>query len=929
MRWAGAVVGAVLAALAGAAVPAEPSADELVARLGADDYRTREAAQRALWARGRAAVPALERAVRGPDPEAARRAREVLDRFGWGIYPDTPPAVLDLIRTFRHGHADPSRNDDIRRAALHDLVKLGRPGLDAVGAILSRDIPPEARGPLVANVTALVRREVPLLLFAGKTAEADALMALHAAGTSPAGAADFTAYRVLCGDLPAATAAARARFDAGRKPDSARLLLVHLYRAGGQWAKARDVAAPLPTAEDEASLKEILLEDEGDWAALADLAPGREFNHPEAVRLSLLRLAGRAAKFEEAAKKLRSDADELTEQQDVFDAAVALFANHRADAATELLLEKRQHLAVLSEVLIARMRYKDALELIGARDKDKVPNEQRVEFDLRRARVLMATGYRDDAVQLFEQVARGLRAADRARAGGYLFGATARALVRTELRLGLRDLACEHAAQFVGANAEVPEAGTQGESPFELLFPDVPAAAETLFAVLRAKGVPGPQAGKTLARVRDLLAGTADRAAVDGAAKLLTESAAALPDFGAAPNISDGTSSTIRFEPSGRALKARRFLALALVCRAAKRPADTEAAFERAAALTEGAGGDASGARSWVYGAPDPARVWIEWGEFRAAEGRHRDAAAAFEAGWKRFPDQPLPLFLSGRALVRAGDAKEGARRTELAHWVGLGNEKVRGRFLDELVRRGEAAAIRREVALLTRACWSHDHYFGNVMNQCARGSALVNDFATAETCGQRSLLVVLRHPGVFFVDPSGYLNVPHDLLAFRARALARAGKFAECATAARTVLAVTPGHLELVTGLVPDLARAGRTKDADELFERAWAAHEKALKDFPDGPAARHALAVLAGHCNRKLDDGLKHARAALAFDPALPAYREALAEVHFRRGARPDALKLMEALAAEHPRSALYRRQLSRYESSPFDAPWPHTNE
>ena len=187
---------------------------------------------------------------------------------------------------------------------------------------------------------------------------------------------------------------------------------------------------------------------------------------------------------------------------------------------------------------------------------------------------------------------------------------------------------------------------------------------------------------------------------------------------------------------------------------------------------------------------------------------------AVFEAGWKLYPHQPLALFLSGRSLVKAGDTKEGERRTELALWVSLGNEKLRGRFLDELVRRGEAKAIRREVALVLKACWSHDHFFGNVMNQCARGSALVGDFATAETCCQRSLLVVLREPGVFFVDTAGYLNVPHDLLVFHARALLSANKVDEAMTAARAVLAVTPGHLDLVTGTVPELDRRRRAEE-------------------------------------------------------------------------------------------------------------------
>ena len=85
-------------------------------------------------------------------------------------------------------------------------------------------------------------------------------------------------------------------------------------------------------------------------------------------------------------------------------------------------------------------------------------------------------------------------------------------------------------------------------------------------------------------------------------------------------------------------------------------------------------------------------------------------------------------------------------------------------------------------------------------------------------------------------------------------------------------LLTVTPGHLDFVTGVVPELDRRGKKKEADELFDRAWDAYQKVLADYPNGPSASHALAALAGHCQRKLDDGLKHAKAAVAADPGSP---------------------------------------------------------
>jgi tetratricopeptide (TPR) repeat protein len=896
-----------------------PTVEELVADLGSPVFATREKAQRELWKRGEEAIPALEKVVKGEDPEAAGRAKELLDKFAWGILPDTPPAVLKLIRQYQAGDPNPERAEEVRKGAIGSLLKYGRTGVSAVRAILRKDIPVETRERLTASVTALVRREVPLLLVAGKTADADELVSLHAIGTTTDGAADYAAYHTVRGDLPAAIAHVEALVKAGRKTETVKLVLVYLYRAAGLWAKARDLTDDIPDdPESSVNFKEVLLEEEGNWSALADITPNRDFNHPDAVRLTLMRLAGRKEKFDEAARKVRADADELSEPSDVMDAAVALLCNHRATDATDLLLEKKKNLGLLSEILISRMRYKDALDLLGggAKEKETIPPAERLEFNLRRARVLMTAGKKDEAVQLFEEVARGLAPASAERnrdRGERSFSRAARQLIRTEVRVGLRDLACEHAALFVPPNDAASTIGSSaGESPFELLFPNDTVAAEALYHVLRAAKVPGDQPGASMIRTRDLLSGTASPAAVEQAVKLLRQAAATAPG-------------------SSKLMNARRYFALAMICRVAKRGEDAEAAFKASAELTATAedAAEAAGARSWVYGAPDPARVWLEWGEYLSDVGRHRDAAAVFEAGWRQYPDQPMPLFMWGQALKSAGDTKEGERLIELSHWAALGNEKVRGRFLDDLVRRGEGKAIKREVPLITKACWSHFHTFGNVMNQCARGLILVNDFAMAETCGQRALLVVMRKPGIYFVDTGAYLNFPHELLVLHSRALLNAGKLDEAMTAAREVLAVTPGHLELVTGIVPDLDRRGHKKEADELFDSAWAAHESVLKTYPESAAARGSLAQLAGQCNRRLDEGLKYAKAAVASDPGAPGYREWLAEVHFRRGERNDALTVMQKLYDEQPRNPLYKRQLARYRTAAFDSPWPYAVE
>jgi len=64
--------------LALVALAGEPTIDQLVERLGADDYQAREAATKALIAHGTAAIPALEKAVQAEDVEVRMRAGRAL-----------------------------------------------------------------------------------------------------------------------------------------------------------------------------------------------------------------------------------------------------------------------------------------------------------------------------------------------------------------------------------------------------------------------------------------------------------------------------------------------------------------------------------------------------------------------------------------------------------------------------------------------------------------------------------------------------------------------------------------------------------------------------------------------------------------------------------------------------------------------------------
>src|SRR5262245_66247456 len=94
---------AVLVQVPGAGPPA-PLPSEIarwVEELGDDSFAVREAASKRLVAAGARAEPALLKALDSKDAEVLKRAKAILAEFKWGIYPDTPERIVELIRAYR------------------------------------------------------------------------------------------------------------------------------------------------------------------------------------------------------------------------------------------------------------------------------------------------------------------------------------------------------------------------------------------------------------------------------------------------------------------------------------------------------------------------------------------------------------------------------------------------------------------------------------------------------------------------------------------------------------------------------------------------------------------------------------------------------------------------------------------------------------
>ena len=144
-----------------------------------------------------------------------------------------------------------------------------------------------------------------------------------------------------------------------------------------------------------------------------------------------------------------------------------------------------------------------------------------------------------------------------------------------------------------------------------------------------------------------------------------------------------------------------------------------------------------------------------------------------------------------------------------------------------------------------------------------------------------------------------------------------------------RESLDALPGGTDQLITAVASLDKVGRTAYATALFRRAFDAYRRVLTDFPESAWARHSAAWLASGCGREPALALTYAREAVAAEPQVRAYREGLAEAHFRRGDRDAAASLMAGLVAEDRRGAHYKRQLQRYKTADLASPLPENDD
>jgi hypothetical protein len=858
-----------------------------VNNLGAADFEARQAATDVLWRAGAAAEEALKNAAKSSDPEVRTRANALLTRLRLGIRPDTPPDVAALIDQFRFG-----ASAQLKRQALVELQAKGH--WRAILTLLRGERDVATRKALATAIAAEASKLIRPLVERGELDEAEEVLELVA--LSEAGIAQLTLFLIETGRLEAAVAKAR-RTASTEGGDENWSRLAYLLRASG------DMPGAVEAAEQTSDLflKANFNAEAERWDAAGKIAAELFKQYPTRLETAAFaatfhRLAGNQAEYQGTLDALMKVAniervkrnEPLNNPQDPFDAnpsrvgltyvwvaAETLLVNGRVNEAIEIL--KRTNPKFAHALLWRQHRHRAALEFVGIEPQTEL---NRAWLDKLPALPGDATAQQEPRFSLAGQVARELRELGRKEQLEQLV-TMLREFAKPTNDRGRRLAALALLEWQLGR------------------YDDVPRDALTAIAA----GYPRPAVFSSLLKQHGSLAETwfdlwtsmdpvADREKLFAQAVWLV---AAQPPAGRLPEdwrqlVTSAGESLGNLPPPDRL---RRLLLLAQTSeirgdRELARKYYGQASEVDAATATR-LGDLAVRDKDWQAAAEAYAR---------AAKGTASEAIATFLQGYCL---AQLDQDAKGRELMRAGRLAALAPEMRMALVAGLQERGLKDAAVEQL------QLVRRTALPDSGPAASAAQQHGNLISAATPGEA---------AAAWRHLQLHVLNATTNYSEVEGYLLLGHMIHKVRAAAAVAAKDRARIEEELAACENLVPGDVQATVELAPKLNQAGFAELADELLARGMRTHEAVMEAFPESATYFNNAAWMCARAQRKLDRALELAQRAIELMPQEASYQDTLAEVHFQRGDRGQAVAAARQAVEFAPHSALFAKRLKHFE-------------
>ena len=836
--------------------------------LGDADFTTRENAHKNLWKAGSDAEEQLKVALKGDDAEIRKRSLELLEKFKWGIYHDSPIVIIDLIQAYQSGTLQD------KEKSIAKLIEMGGLGVKSVIKIINAEEQEDVRNSVLSYASKSVSKVIPYLIEKNEFKFLDQILQMMLENRAEGVFSNYAVYAILS----ASTDKIINQLSKNKPPKISdeinKEILAYLYRSKGEHNDALKFAKESKNPE----LYTQLALEASKWKVVLDTDhfPDDLLLGKLGYKLAMYRLANEKMEFDGAKKTLMEIAEELTGKdkngvestEQLFQAAKIALLNYMVPEGIDSLLKNKKRMMV-AEIYASRFEFDKIKSLI---EEAKTENAKDVPaLEIHWAKILYGLGEKEQALKILDQYSS--RIADKSEGDWPL------KLVHAWILIKKRDRALDDAASYLQKIEHREASGRM----LNKMFGDDSEFYDPLFRFFFKKKNT-ETALAVIKQINDLHEKKLESNAV---VKLVDE----LLEYASTVTAEESVSLK---NAAGAILK--------------KYGLDEK--------LKELA--DKFGSETIMLSLADLYAEKKEWAKARDS----------FKVAWDKDKSKSIIAFMIAKMEENIGDKAQASKWKDLSTWAPLGNEQVRLDFAYALGKRNYVDDALIQFDLVSKTGEPGSYSVGASSRALASRLIEKKSFEKAADGYELAMLRCMT-PFVSFTQSQAYVNVPSLIARLRCRAAIDTGDFDKVDSFASKAFDLQPGEVELPILVYQPLIAKGKKELADKIFASAKKSIQKVGDDYPNCAWAHNSAAWLSACCKSDLIWGLNQAEMAIKLDGKSAAHLDTLAEVLFQLKRQKEAVEAQTKAVALEPTKIYYKKQLKRIQNGDPSVDRPEEND
>jgi len=836
--------------------------------LGDADFVARENAHKNLWKAGSDAENQLKIALKGDDAEIRKRSLELLEKFKWGIYHDSPIAIIDLIQAYQSG------NLQDKEKSVAKLIEMGGPGVKSVIKIINAEDQEEVRNSVLSYASKVVSKVIPYLVEKNEFKLLDQILQVMLENRAEGVFSNYAVYAYLSSSTDKIIKELAKNKSPKISDDINNEILAYLYRSKGESIEALRFAKESKNSELytqlalEASKWKVVLE--------TDHFPDDLLLGKLGYKLAMHRLANETVEFDKSSKTLVEIADELTGKdknevestEQLSQAAKIALLNYMVPEGIKYLLKNKKRMMV-AEIYASRFEFEKIKSLIEEAKNENAKDVPALEIHW--AKILYGLGEKEQALKTLDYYSN--RIVDKSEGDWPL------KLVHAWMLIKKKDRAFDDAAKYLQKMEHREAAGRM----LNKMFGDDSEFYDPLFRFLfKKKNTETAQS--VISQINDLHDKKSD---LKGIEKLVDE----LLEY----------ASTVTSEES---------ISLKNAASAILKKYGLQEKLKELA--------DKFGSEAILLSLADLYSEKKEWVKARDS----------YKAAWDKEKSKSIIAFMIAKMEENLGDKTQASKWKDLATWIPLGNEQVRLDFSYALGKRNYVDDALVQFDLVSKTGEPGSYSVGAASRALASRLIEKKSFEKAADGYELAMLRCMT-PFVSFTQSQAYVNVPSLIARLRCRSAIEVGDFVKADFFASKAYDLQPGEVELPILVYQPLIAKGQKELADKIFATAKKTIQKVGDDYPNCAWAHNSAAWLSACCKSDLIWGLSQAEAAIKLDGKSAAHLDTLAEVLFQLKRQKEAVEAQSKAVALEPTKIYYKKQLKRIQNGDTSVDRPEEND